>query len=51
MNKYAIRIKKFNFKYFLLLNKTLFDPFFVSTYNVFFSSLPVLALGVFDQVN
>jgi hypothetical protein len=31
--------------------QTLFDPFFVSTYNVFFSSLPVLALGVFDQVN
>ncbi|CAF1065929.1 unnamed protein product, partial [Brachionus calyciflorus] len=29
--------------------QTLFDPFFVSTYNVFFSSLPVLALGVFDQ--
>lgn len=29
--------------------QTLFDPFFISTYNVFFSSLPVLALGVFDQ--
>ncbi|CAF4744344.1 unnamed protein product, partial [Rotaria magnacalcarata] len=28
---------------------TLYDPFFVATYNVFFSSLPVLALGVFDQ--
>lgn len=27
----------------------MFDPFFISTYNVFFSSLPVLALGVFDQ--
>ena len=31
--------------------QTLFDPFFISTYNVFFSSLPVLALGVFDQVS
>jgi phospholipid-translocating ATPase len=30
--------------------QALFDPFFISTYNVFFSSLPVLALGVFDQV-
>jgi len=29
--------------------QTLSVPFFVSTYNVFFSSLPVLALGVFDQ--
>lgn len=31
--------------------QALFDPFFISTYNVFFSSLPVLALGVFDQVS
>ncbi|CAF1398670.1 unnamed protein product [Adineta steineri] len=29
--------------------QTLYDPFFVATYNVFFSALPVLALGVFDQ--
>ncbi|CAF0849960.1 unnamed protein product [Rotaria sordida] len=29
--------------------QTIYDPFFVATYNVFFSSLPVLALGVFDQ--
>jgi len=29
--------------------QTLYDPFFVATYNVFFSSLPVMALGVFDQ--
>ncbi|KAI0981533.1 hypothetical protein GJ496_009943 [Pomphorhynchus laevis] len=27
----------------------LFDPFYIATYNVFFTSLPVLALGVFDQ--
>ncbi|CAF1235259.1 unnamed protein product [Rotaria sordida] len=29
--------------------QTLYDPFFIATYNVFFTSLPVLALGVFDQ--
>ncbi|CAF2970698.1 unnamed protein product [Rotaria sp. Silwood2] len=28
--------------------QTIYDPFFVATYNVFFSSLPVLASGVFD---
>uniref|UniRef100_T1JEU8 Phospholipid-transporting ATPase n=1 Tax=Strigamia maritima TaxID=126957 RepID=T1JEU8_STRMM len=29
--------------------QTLYDPFFISCYNVFYTSLPVLALGVFDQ--
>ncbi|CAF4808220.1 unnamed protein product, partial [Rotaria sp. Silwood2] len=29
--------------------QTLYDPFFIATYNVFFTSLPVLVLGVFDQ--
>ncbi|XP_076466035.1 phospholipid-transporting ATPase ID-like [Babylonia areolata] len=29
--------------------QTLFDPFFISLYNVFYTSLPILALGVFDQ--
>ncbi|CAL1528456.1 unnamed protein product [Lymnaea stagnalis] len=29
--------------------QTLFDPFFISLYNVFYTSLPVLVLGVFDQ--
>ncbi|CAF0761204.1 unnamed protein product [Rotaria sordida] len=29
--------------------QTIYDPFFVAAYNVFFSSLSVLALGVFDQ--
>ncbi|XP_070384650.1 probable phospholipid-transporting ATPase IM [Dermacentor albipictus] len=28
---------------------TLYDPVFISFYNVFYTSLPVLALGVFDQ--
>lgn len=29
--------------------QTLFDPIFISFYNVFYTSLPVLALGIFDQ--
>lgn len=29
--------------------QTLYDPFFISCYNVFYTSLPVLALGIFDQ--
>ncbi|XP_053405504.1 phospholipid-transporting ATPase ID-like isoform X2 [Mercenaria mercenaria] len=29
--------------------QTLFDPYFISFYNVMYSSLPVLALGLFDQ--
>ncbi|XP_055880345.1 phospholipid-transporting ATPase ID-like isoform X3 [Biomphalaria glabrata] len=29
--------------------QTLFDPFFISLYNVFYTSLPVLVLGIFDQ--
>ncbi|XP_013785389.1 phospholipid-transporting ATPase ID-like [Limulus polyphemus] len=29
--------------------QTLFDPVFISFYNVFYTSLPVLALGIFDQ--
>ncbi|CAF3159997.1 unnamed protein product [Rotaria sp. Silwood2] len=31
--------------------QTLYNPFFIATYNVFFTSLPVLVLGVFDQVS
>lgn len=29
--------------------QTLFDPAFISVYNVFYTSLPVLALGILDQ--
>ncbi|RWS09297.1 phospholipid-transporting ATPase ID-like protein, partial [Dinothrombium tinctorium] len=29
--------------------QTLYDPAFISFYNVFYTSLPVLALGIFDQ--
>ena len=30
--------------------QTLFDEFFIATYNVIFTSMPVLALGIFEQV-
>ncbi|CAG2177531.1 unnamed protein product [Oppiella nova] len=29
--------------------QTLYDPIFISCYNVFYTSLPVLAMGIFDQ--
>ncbi|KAK7864499.1 hypothetical protein R5R35_003115 [Gryllus longicercus] len=29
--------------------QTVFDPFFISVYNLFYTSCPVLALGIFDQ--
>ncbi|XP_055944168.1 phospholipid-transporting ATPase ID-like [Argiope bruennichi] len=29
--------------------QTLYDPNFISCYNVFYTSMPVLALGIFDQ--
>ncbi|XP_041374106.1 phospholipid-transporting ATPase ID-like isoform X1 [Gigantopelta aegis] len=29
--------------------QTLYDPYFISLYNVFYTSLPVLVLGIFDQ--
>ena len=29
--------------------QTLFEPMFIATYNVFYTSQPVLALGIFDQ--
>ena len=30
-------------------SQTLFEPFFIAVYNLFYTSQPVLALGVFDQ--
>ena len=27
----------------------MYDPFFISTYNVFYTSLPIIVVGVFDQ--
>lgn len=29
--------------------QTVFDPMFISVYNLFYTSLPVLALGIFEQ--
>ncbi|KAL0270682.1 UNVERIFIED_CONTAM: hypothetical protein PYX00_008008 [Menopon gallinae] len=29
--------------------QTLFDPMFIALYNLFYTSMPVLALGIFDQ--
>ncbi|KAL5275865.1 ATP8B2 family protein [Megaselia abdita] len=29
--------------------QTVFDPFYISVYNLFYTSLPVLALGIFEQ--
>ena len=34
-----------------LFFQTLYDEAFVSLYNVCYTSLPVLALGIFDQVS
>lgn len=32
-----------------IIFQTVFDPMFISVYNLFYTSLPVLALGVFEQ--
>lgn len=29
--------------------QTIFDPMYISVYNLFYTSLPVLAVGIFDQ--
>ena len=58
MHQYVIFIKPQNFDTadiwcFIILSflfQTLFDPYFISLYNVFYTSLPVLMLGIFDQV-
>ena len=34
---------------FVLYFQTLFEPMFIAVYNVFYSSQPVLAIGIFDQ--
>nr|CAD7574759.1 unnamed protein product [Timema californicum] len=33
----------------LVCFQTVFDPMFISVYNLFYTSLPVLGLGIFDQ--
>ena len=30
-------------------SQTAFDPFYISTYNMFFTSMPVVAMGILDQ--
>jgi phospholipid-translocating ATPase len=30
-------------------SQTVFDPFYISTYNMFFTALPVIALGTLDK--
>jgi len=37
--------------FIFLTFQTLFDPYFISFYNVMYTSLPVLVLGLFDQVS
>lgn len=32
-----------------ILLQTVFDPMYISVYNLFYTSLPVLAVGIFDQ--
>lgn len=29
--------------------QTVFDPMYISVYNLFYTSLPVMAVGIFDQ--
>ena len=29
--------------------QTVYDPFFISAYNVFFTSMPIIVVGVFDK--
>ena len=36
-------------KFFTIFFQTLFEPMFIAVYNVFYTSQPVLALGIFDQ--
>lgn len=39
------------FFWFLIFHKfqTVYDPMYISVYNLFYTSLPVLALGIFEQ--
>lgn len=35
----------------LLFLKTVYDQWFITLFNIVYTSLPVLAMGVFDQVS
>lgn len=40
---------KYIFDFFPFHFQTVFDPMYISVYNLFYTSLPVLAVGIFDQ--
>ncbi|KAL7668534.1 hypothetical protein ACOME3_009232 [Neoechinorhynchus agilis] len=47
---FAFSFCNFWFAFFCGMSaQTLFDPFFIATYNVIFTSMPVFALGILDQ--
>ena len=50
INYYCTRVDFFfTPKFFTIFFQTLFEPMFIAVYNVFYTSQPVLALGIFDQ--
>ncbi|KAK8734413.1 hypothetical protein OTU49_006178, partial [Cherax quadricarinatus] len=47
---FAFTLCHFWFAFFVAFSaQTVYDPFFISTYNLFYTSLPVLCLGIMDQ--
>uniref|UniRef100_A0A0N7ZAC6 Phospholipid-transporting ATPase n=1 Tax=Scylla olivacea TaxID=85551 RepID=A0A0N7ZAC6_SCYOL len=47
---FAFTLCHFWFAFFVAFSaQTLFDPMFISVYNLFYTSMPVLALGIFEQ--
>ena len=42
--------KSFSFNDSVLSLQTLYDPGFIAVYNVIYTSLPVVAIGILDQV-
>ena len=50
INYYCTRVDFFfTPRFFTIFFQTLFEPMFIAVYNVFYTSQPVLALGIFDQ--
>ncbi|XP_047740035.1 phospholipid-transporting ATPase ID-like [Hyalella azteca] len=47
---FAFTLCHFWFAFFVGFSaQTVFDPMFIAVYNLFYTSMPVLALGIFDQ--
>ncbi|XP_069187233.1 phospholipid-transporting ATPase ID isoform X2 [Procambarus clarkii] len=47
---FAFTLCHFWFAFFVAFSaQTLFDPMFISVYNLFYTSMPVLGLGIFEQ--